>query len=156
MTTEITSPREFLRETIKLKVDTEAAFLLLAARLHKIYTESLWKGEYGDFGEFLLDARLSKATASKLITVYEVFVLKHKLPQKKLAEIGWSSLYTIASRSDTKEKAIELVERAGLLTRNDLEMSLKNDGHPNCKHEWVELHFRQCSVCAVREKIYEG
>ena len=154
MTTEITSPREFLKETIKLKIDTESAFLELAARLYKIHNENLWKGEYSDYEEFLLDARISKATASKLESVYSVFVLKHRIQAQKLAQVGWSSLYAISSHADTKERATELVERAGLLTRGDLENSLKNEKNPGCKHSWQELHLRQCTECGIREKIY--
>ena len=155
MTTGITSPREFLRETIQLKVDTESAFLLLAARLYKIHTEKLWVGEYQDYEEFLLDAKLSKATASKLERVYEVFVLQHRIQAQKLAQVGWSSLYAISSHADTKERATELVERASLLTRSDLEKSIKNeDGkQEKCSHNWIKIEF--CTLCELRRRIYE-
>lgn len=145
------TPRTFLKETIKLKVDTEAAFLELAARLYKIHTDNLWKGEYESYEEFLLEARISKATASKLETVYATFILKHKIPKTMLAEAGWSSLYAIASRSDTKEKAVELVERAVSLTRDDLTRSLQNeDGKQDrCPHTKTHV-IKICDNCGFR------
>lgn len=153
MTNDI-SQGNFLRDTIKLKVDTEAAFLELAARLHKIHTEDIWKSEYDSYNMFLMDARISKATASKLESVYFVFVLKHQIPSNKLAEVGWSSLYSIASRADTKEKAEELVDRAKLLTREHLAQSLKNEhGQQDmCVH--AKTHdIRICNDCGFRVPI---
>lgn len=155
MDTEVIKPREFLRETIKLKVDTEAAFLELGARLYKIHNENLWEGEYDSYEDFILEARLSKATASKLEKVYETFVLIYKIPQKRLAAVGWSSLYTAAPYATSKVQAEELVERAGLLTRNDLARSLENENGKQsaCTHEWV--NYRMCTKCSERRRIYE-
>lgn len=155
MNTDITH-RSFLKETIQLKVDTESAFLELAARLYRIHSEEMWKTDYESYEEFLLDARISKATASKLESVYTTFVLKHKIPSKKLAEVGWSSLYTIASHSDTKERAEELVEKAALLTRDDLVRSLENEGgkQDRCKHPKFRT-VQVCEECGYRVRVYE-
>lgn len=155
MKTEISS-RTFLKETIALKVNTEAAFLELATRLYKIHTEEVWKGEYDSYEEFLLDARISKATASKLESVYAVFILKHNISQKKLATVGWSSLYAIASRSGTREKAEELIQKASLLSRSDLEVVLRNDKgqQDTCAHSDSRL-VKVCNDCGFRVAVHE-
>lgn len=148
-------PRTFLKETIQLKVETEAAFLELAARLYRIHQEEIWKSEYDSYEEFLMDARISKATSSKLESIHEVLVMTHKIPLKKLAEIGWSSLYTISRHADTKARAEELVDRATDLKRGDLEESLRleNSAGKKCDHEWVNYKF--CTKCGVKHRIYD-
>jgi len=155
MSNEIT-PRGFLKETIALRGQIEGAFLSLAERLYKIREERLWEGEYDDFDTFLLELKISKATASKLCTVHETFVVKHKIAVKKLFPIGWSSLYAIAGHADTKEKAEDLVDRAGLLTRQDLEISLRNENgrQDACDHKNSRT-VMVCNDCSFRRQIYE-
>jgi len=148
-------PQNYIRETLQLRSQIEGAFLDLGERLYKIREEKLYVGEFENFEEFLLTAKLSKATASKLITVYETFVLKYNLPTKELAGVGWSALYTVAGHADTKEKAEDLVQRAGLLTRQDLEVSLRNDSSisSGCSHlnkRTVEV----CNDCGYRKQIF--
>ena len=154
MNQEIT-PRSYLKETLKMVASIEGAFLSLAERLYTIREERLYEGEYETFEEFLLTAKLSKATASKLCLIYSTFVLKYKISHKKLAEVGWSALYTVAGYADTKERATELVERAGLLTRGDLEVSLRNeDGkQERCAHEWILYKF--CTKCSQKHRVYD-
>lgn len=155
---EIVSPRNYLKETIALQSQIEGAFLELGARLYRIRDEKLYEGEYESFDDFVITAKLSKATASKLITVYEKFVLEHNLPRKALASVGWSSLYTIAPYAGTKAKAIELVEKATLLTRADLEDSLRSEEdthkHHNCKHTDTRL-VRVCNECGQARQVVE-
>lgn len=149
----------YLKETIALRSEIEGAFLELGKRLHKIRDEKLYEGEFDNFDEFLLTAKISKATASKLITVYETFILKFELPVKVLSSIGWSSLYSISSHATTKDRAEELVERAAILTREDLETSLKNeDGKQNrCLHPKDEQRMVcVCGACGFRRRVYDN
>lgn len=155
MTTEI-SQRNYLKETIGLKNQIEGAFLEMAERLYKIREEKLWEGEYEDFDTFILEMKLSKPTVSKLCSVYETFVLTHKIPTKKLAPIGWSSLYAIAPYATTLEKAEELVDRAGLLTRDHLVTSLKDEAKDaGCAHTNTRTVV-VCNDCSHRQRIYEN
>lgn len=154
MSTEL-SPRNFLRETIALKVETESAFLELGARLYKIHNEEIWKGEYETYEMFLLETRISKATASKLENIHHTFVLTHKVSPKKLAAVGWSSLYSMAKYVDSKEKAEDLVHEATLLTRYDFQAKLKNQSgeQDRCKHEMVKMEF--CTKCGIKHRLYD-
>lgn len=153
--TEIIKQDQFLRETIELRNQIEGEFLNLGARLFRIYHENLFVKEYDDFESFLLELKISKATASKLMTVYETFVLTHNISTKKLTLVGWSSLYAAARFADTKEKAEDLVERAGLLTRSDLQRSLTEErGGKNCVHTNAYV-VTKCPDCGHQERVYE-
>jgi hypothetical protein len=152
------TPKTYLKETLGLKSDIEGAFLQLGERLKKIRDDKLFEGEYQNFDEFLLEAKISKATASKLIKVYETFVIGYRMPVKKLSGVGYTSLYAIAGHASSKERAEELVERASILTRDHLEQSLKEEGggqarclHPRGERRTVEV----CGACGFRKRVYE-
>lgn len=149
------SPRNYLNDTLALKATIETSFLVLGERLRNIREDKLYMGEYETFDEFLLTAKISKASASKLITVYETFIMKFKMAPKQLAEVGWSSLYAIAGHADTKEKAKDLVQKAGLLTRDHLLATLKEDGegHNHCKHADTRV-VEVCNNCSHRRQIF--
>ena len=149
-------PKTYLKETIQLHSNIGVAFLELGERLHKIREDKLYFGEYDSFEEFLLTAKITKGTASKLITVYETFQLKYKLPIKKLVGIGYSSLYAIAVHVDSKEKAEEWVERASMLTRDDLQDSLREEARPSrgCAHTDIRI-VEACNQCSHRRRRYD-
>lgn len=149
--------RNYLKDTLALKASIETSFLALGERLSIIRDEKLYEGEYDNFDEFLLTAKISKATASKLITVYETFILKFKMAPQSLADVGWSSLYAISSHADTKEKAKDLVQQAGLLTRDHLMATLREDGEAQalCKHKNKRL-VEVCNDCGFRKQVYEN
>lgn len=149
-------PRTYLKETMALRHTIEGAFLDLGHRLHRIREEQLYKDEYQNFDEFLLEAKISKATASKLIIVYQTFVLEYNIPVKRLAGVGYSSLYTIARHATTKDKAEELVERATELTRDDLQESMRDDdtARPGCKHSDSRI-VEVCNDCGNRKRRYD-
>lgn len=155
--TEITkSNNSYLKETIALRSEIEGAFFTLGERLKRIRDEKLFESEYQNFDEFLLTAKISKATASKLIKVYETFVLEYKLPMNKLRSIGYSSLYAISGHINNKDKAEELVDRASMLTRNDLEQSLRDDGPviKGCSHSDVRI-VEVCNECDHRRRRFD-
>lgn len=153
--TDLIDKNKYLKDTIQLKVTTEAAFLELAKRLYTIHTDKVWEGQYASYEEFLLDAQLSKATASKLEKVYETFQLKFSIPREQLARVGWSSLYAAAAYVDSKEKALEVVDKAALLTRADLEKTLRKESGKIQDHEHEWITYRQCTICSERHRIYE-
>ena len=144
---------EYCQQTLALKKTLESGFLTLAERLKKIKEEGLWEAEWGSFAEFLMEMKISEATASKLISVYDKFVLEYGIDQEKLAGVGWSSLYEILPLCDTVGSAREMVEKATLLKRDELREEVREARVGECDHEWVEVHLRQCTKCAKREKI---
>lgn len=148
--------KNYLKETITIAKRIESAFLELAARLKNIRDNRLYEGDYQNFAEFLWEIKIAEGTASKLIKVYETFVLKFKMKNDKLSAVGWSSLYQIANNVETKEEAEEWVEKAVLLTRDHLTDSLKEKtkGPNKCSHSDVYI-LKICKDCGFREKQFE-
>lgn len=146
-----------LKEFFSLRNNIEGAFLRLGELLKQIRDEKLYEGQYENFDGFLLEARLSKSTASKMIQVHEHFVLKYKIPQNTLAAVGWATLYEIQKHlpeSAKRDDVIEWVEKGAVLTRDDTKRELANiDGRQDkCFHHESFL-LRICPGCGFREKV---
>lgn len=148
--------KNYLKETITIAKRIESAFLELAARLKNIRDNRLYDGEYQNFAEFLWEIKIAEGTASKLIKVYETFILKFKMKTDKLSAVGWSSLYQIANNIETKEEAEEWVDKAVLLTRDHLVENLKEKtkGVSACQHQDTYV-LRICKSCGFRQKEFE-
>jgi len=144
----------YLKETLALKGELERNFILLSERLYLIYTERVWQDEgYGSFDEFLMELKMNRQTASKLITVYRTYVIKHGIALAQLFKArSWESLYDARSLAIDNKKAIEVVESSSVLSRNDMRNMV--NGEPNCPgHEWYSVKI--CKNCNIREKIYD-
>lgn len=150
--------KNILQECISLRHSLEVGFLKLGEYLKKIREEKLFEGKYESFEDFLLELRVSKATASKLEAVYEYFILKYRFPSKTIAQIGWSSLYEIQRKlpKGIKKKEVEQwIDKGKLLTRVDTTRELDTMNAGEHEHDWYELRLRVCRVCHLREKIYD-
>jgi len=145
---------KFLQETVELKSTIEQSFLALAERLYKIRGERLWDGEYDTFDEFLTELDLSAATCSKLCSIYEHWILKAGVKVEALGKCAWSSLYEAIPLLE-KGNANELAEELKLLTRADAIEKVRETMKPCERHDWQDVHFRQCENCGKREKIYQ-
>lgn len=149
----------YLTDTIELKKTIEVSFLTLGERLSKIRHEKLWSDGYTSFEEFLEEAKLSPATASKLINIYQRFFIEWKFPQEKLVEAGgWTVVATLLPVCKTREQAEDWLGRSHLLTRSDMEKEIKElkTGLPmkDCLHTNSYV-IRVCRDCGNRERIYE-
>lgn len=148
---------KFIEDTLSLKKKIEGYFIELGMRLRKIRDEQLYLGRYDSFAEFLFDMDMSEGTASRIIKVYSFYSEKHGISQDKLAQAGWSKLYTLmkmTNDSTPKKEVMSLVEKGANLFRGDVEEEVREHEHKDCSHEWVEIHLRACKNCGRREKIY--
>lgn len=146
---------KFCKETIEFKSGIEKSFLFLAERLRRIKQEGLWKGGWTNWEEFVMEMKMSAATASKLITIYEKFVLEYNIDEDKLANAGWVGLYEVLPLCGTKKEALEAINDVTTLKRDDLREKIRELKNGECRHDWYEIHLKQCSVCGKREKIME-
>lgn len=97
---------KYCEETFKLKNNIELNFLLLAERLKKIQDEKLYQPNYDKFHDFLNEININNSVASRLISIYELFVEKYKFKHEELIEAGgWSKLSEIVKVSTTKAEA---------------------------------------------------
>lgn len=151
------SSRNYLQETIKLKNSIEGAYIDLGSRLKKIRDERLFEGQYDSFGEFLNEIDMSEGTASRIISVISFYFEKHGVKREKLSQAGWSNLYSLMKLTDEntpKKRVEEVVEKAIVLRREDIQEEIRDHKHPECRHEWRELHLKICLKCNKREQIH--
>ncbi len=147
---------EFCLNTLKLKKTLESGFLSLGEKLKKIRDERLWESNWESFELYLEDARITPATASRLITVYETFVLDYGMKEESLGSIGWSVLYEISLKSETKSEAKEFVEKAMVMKRDDLMHELKSKKrNQDCKHP-KKYQIEVCPDCPFKRRIYNN
>jgi hypothetical protein len=157
MTNEI-EKRNYCEETLSLKRDIEVSFLDLGERLQRIRDDQLYFPSWDTFEDFMMEMKMSAGTASKLINIYQRFVLEYKISTKAIAKAGgWSIVAECLSIVKSKEEAVEWIEKASLMTQTDIRREIKEakTGIPmsECKHDWVSLRF--CKCCGLRERTYE-
>lgn len=150
----------YLEDTKKLKQTIETSFLTLGERLSRIRNEKLFLPSYETFEDFLLDAKLSPATASKLINIYEKFYIEWKFKTDELVEAGgWSVVATLLPICKDRESAEEWLHKSHHLSRPDLEKEIKEmkTGIPmkDCKHEDSYV-LRVCRTCGFKEKVLDN
>ena len=137
---------EFLRETLDLVKRIETNFLELGGRLYEIREKNVWRASYEAWDDFLVASRLSKSTASKLISVFEAYVVEGGVSQETLEGVPYSLLY----------EAIPLIENHGvpmtvakvkLLTRSEIKEEVREEKHGDCQHTET-IHI--CAACHKR------
>lgn len=146
-------PAEFCRDTLAICKAVEESFLTLGERLHRIKEEKLFAGTWETFSEFLQEAKLNEATASKLITVYRTFVERYGIDKDRLISAGYSNLYEGIALIKGPEDADQFVEKAATLRREDLRDEIRQAKAGVHEHQWEAVAMRRCGVCNKLEKI---
>ncbi len=142
----------FLRETIDLVKQIETRFLELGARLFNIRDKQLWSETYDSYEDFLDTAHISHSNASILASIHRHYVVEGKIPQTKLAGIGYSNLY----------EAIPLIEKEGIksamakaetLTRAEIKDEVRDKKHGVHHHVLGNERWAACEKCGKFVKI---
>lgn len=147
-------PLDYCTETIQLKRTIQSAFLTLAERLYHIRREEMWTTNWGSWSEYLEELDVSEATASKLIKVYEIYVIQYKIDESKLVKLGWDSLYSaIPLIAESKKKPLEVVEDFAHLRKSDQREVLREAKKGPCDHNWEDFKMRRCTNCGKMERV---
>lgn len=147
----------YCEETIELVYNIESAFISLGERLYKIQNERLWEGRWDSYKEYLSDIKISPGKASKIVSIYETYVLKYHVPVEKLSCVGWSSLYTMLVAVEDEKSAHDWVEKGTILRREDIEDEVRDIRLGRvCEHKDCEdFHLKVCLDCKKRFRVYE-
>lgn len=134
------------QQALELKNKVEVGFLELGALLNAIKERRLYEQEsFESWGEFLMEMRLSQGTASKLITIYNTFVVQYEISPRKIAEAGgYTVVYDLVPLATSKEKAEEWIDKAKSMTRSHIRQEAQSakgevEDEP-CDHE-------PCNMC---------
>lgn len=148
----------YLHKTIQLREQLEGGFLLLAERLKKIRDERMFRDEYDSFEDFLREIRISPATASKLIGVYEKFVILGDIAPEDLIKQGWTNLSIFLPLITSKKNAREIYDKVAPLDRTDAmrvyEEMKRGVDMGTCPHgDTYALEI--CRDCGIRMEKHE-
>lgn len=139
-TTEILTNAKQCFDTARLKLMQGAEYLYLISK------GNLYEGAYSSFGEFVEQGcQISQGMASKLIKVYEYYVVNGGLERTKLNEIDSEKLYLALNLPGTPE---EKMVRAETWTRQEIKAELASKDGVDCTHDCP--HVTICSSCNAR------
>lgn len=145
---------DYLQETTELKKNLEVAFIDLGRHLKRIKDEKLYLHGYENFLGFLDDIKVSESVASRLIAIYDKFIIQLGYAPAQVAEAGgWSLVSTILPVIQTREDADEWMNKATTLTRADLRREIKEhqSGIDMTKCEHAETYtVTICRDCGDR------
>ncbi len=121
--------------------------------LMRVRDEELYLATHDSFVEFVWALKMTESSASKLINIYQLFVIKRGATEEELLEAGgWTTLYKIKDFDDYKK----WIEKAKVLSPKDLDIEIKEAKtgivQAECEHEFIDFHY--CTKCHAKEKIY--
>lgn len=148
---------EYCKKAIELETVVRTTYINMAEMLYNIRQEKLFEPFWSSWSEFCMEFKdLSEGTISKIISIYEFFVLKHGFTPKQLAEAGgWSKLYEVlrVAQNGSRKEVKEWIGKCATLTQKDLreEVLEAKTGVSimKCGHEDTYI-IRVCRKCGTR------
>jgi hypothetical protein len=128
--------------------------------LYKIKKQQLYLAGWSSWDEYCMEYKgFSKRSMDKIIQLYRVFVLEHKVKVSELQESGgWALLAEALPQIKTSKDAHDWIEKSKVLTLQDMRKEIKEQktgiSMIDCKHENTYT-IRVCEDCGERVRIYE-
>lgn len=120
-----------------------------AGLLYTIKKDNLWATHYDSFSQFLeSECEISDGFASKLIQVWEGYVVEGGFSQRKIEEVDHEKLYLALKLLGSVEKKLTSAET---LTRGELKESVREETNP-CNHEGEEYKLLKRYACGKWEQ----
>ena len=147
MTTELTEAKKhaYCQKAMELKKDIEWKFLDLGKMLFDIKRELMFEAGWSSWEEYCMELKLSAATISKLLHIYEVFVVFYGIKPEQLAEAGgWSSVAELLPlvKPETTPRS-EVTRLLGIVIKQPRTEARKTIGDEirgaPCKHKQTRL-----------------
>jgi len=151
--------KEYCDGTVKIEEGARLLFLMMGERLHKIKNEKLYEPYWDSWATFTMEFKeLSGPSISKLIKVYEKFVLEYGFENDRLQKIGWTKLYQITRHVESKEDAEKWLDLGEAQSRQDLNKTLieaeTGTEMTECGHKNTYV-IRVCEDCGDKERVYD-
>lgn len=102
---------EFCEETAQLARGVKVGLMLLAERLYRIREQKLYKPTYEQFYLYCQEIEMHESVASRLISIFERFVLELQMPFEEIKKVEYTKLYEIRKVADTKEIAQHWIDK---------------------------------------------
>jgi hypothetical protein len=153
---------DFCKQTIELKKEIESNFVELGRMLHEIKDNRYYEAGWTSWEEYCMELKISQSTISRLIRIYEIFVLRYDFAPRQIAEAGgWTVVAQLLPEINEKtakdDVKVWLGEMADL-TRSDAQKAIneRKIGVPvdDCLHDDTYT-IKICRVCGERWKLNE-
>ena len=146
---------KYCLQTIQLKDFIEDRFLELGKRLYEIAEKKKYLPNYETFEEYCMELKMSRPTISKLINIYQKFILDYKLSPKLITGAGgWSVVAETLVVVNSKKTAQKWLAVATGNSRNDLRKSIREEktgiNEYDCKHKKDYYSLDICRECGFR------
>jgi len=143
---------------VETKKTISSSFLRLGYLFKTAHDQAVYRTMgYDNWEQYLStpEVSVSGSTASRLMNIYEVFVLEYKFPTSELEEIDISKLFEIlpiVKRLELKQDVEGWLDKARELGVRDLRIEKKSyylgTDPKDCKHENTkEVHYWRCNNC---------
>ncbi len=151
------------KTAIEAKNDLEWRYLELGGILHQIKEQRAYEAGWSSWEEFAMELKMNTASISRILRIYEVFVLQHKISTVALAKAGgWTvlgDLLPVINNETPKARVKELlVMAAEQPNRKSVILNVKDiiRGAP-CKHEHTHtITIEICDDCNERWRVDES
>lgn len=150
-----TKKNDYCNEALDLKKKIEWSFLKLGEMLYKIKREMLFEAGWSSWEEYEMEFKMPSSTISRLIRIYEVFVLRYSFPQAELAGVGWSALaeiLPILPETAPRKRAEELLQQVAIQNRQDIRRTIREAktgiSMADCDHDFYTIKI--CRICGER------
>jgi hypothetical protein len=150
---------EFCLETEKLANNLKSGFMLLGKRLFEINQKKLYQPIHDAMYQYCESIGVDSGTASKLMTIYEQFCYKYKLPFEDIIDLEYTKLYLVRKLITDRETAENWIDeiKSGL-TISDLKKIIKEKElgveQMKCSHKNT-YKVECCRDCGEKWEIYE-
>lgn len=152
--------KKYCDSTLELEKGARMVYLMLGERMYTIREQRLYEPFWDTWTEYCMEFKdLSTSAISKIISVYEVFILEYKFTPEELANSGgWTKLYDILKHVHSKKDALKWLEMAETHSRQDLGKFLIEEetgvSMHECKHTKTYV-VRICEDCGERTEVFE-
>lgn len=151
---------QYCSKTLELKDMIERSYLVLGERLMKIRDGELFRGQWETFEAFVNDMKMSKATASKIINIYQRFVVEYGIsPERILGAGGWSVVAEALPLIRTKSDAEGWLHSMEHLSRDDVRREIREKrtgiSQIKCNHD-NSYTIKVCRDCGFKEAVHQG
>lgn len=150
MSKQITQNLSICEAAITQKHQLEIGWLGLCGMLKNIRDNELYKGRWESFEDFLQDPQmgLDKASASKMITIHEKFIIEYKMSPARIANAGgWSKIAEVLPAVKNKKSAEEWVDKCSSLSKSDLRKEVKEHATGIKMSECLHSDFYTVKIC---------
>lgn len=118
--------------------------------LKNIRDNGLYEGRWDNFEDFLQDPQMSldKGTASKMITIYEKFVLEYKMSPARIANAGgWSKIAEVLPAVKDKKSAEDWIDKCSSLSKSDLRKEVREEKTGIKMSDCLHKDFYLVKIC---------